>query len=319
MKWYMALNEAGTHGDIARHLRIAVLSGRANSTLQPCLLYYGDRNEFTRWLERNGVRIINSQPQFLDLILRLAEEGRYSTAFIGHWLRASVCLEEWDDPYVLYTDVDILVRSNPELGTIRPAILAAAPEFQPDNWNYFNAGVMVANVERLRADYTRFERYLREHLESRAHGFHDQIAYNDFYRRSWERLPLTLNWKPYWGWDEQAEIVHFHGPKLGAIAAILEGRWAWSSNHGRQIGGLFAAHIEDYERYLRLCLDAAPGLPAEDQDAIEAAMRLVPAYKGRVGNQPIDLSFTMQRMFPDDADAASATPAAAGAERIETA
>ena len=307
MKWYMALNEAGTGGDLAMHARVAVLSARANTTLQPHLLYYGERNDFTRWLERNGVRIINSQPHFLDLILDLVSEGRYSEAFIGHWLRVSVCVEEWDDPFLLYTDIDVLIRRDPDLRSIRPEVLAAAPEFQPTNWNYFNAGVMVVNVERLRADHARFERYLREHLAARTYGFHNQIAYNDFYRRRWSRLPVEMNWKPYWGWNPAAEIVHFHGPKLGAIGAILDGSWDWSSDHGSQIGSLFASHVADYEAYLRLCLDAAPGLPAEDEDRIAQTLRRFPAYRDRAAGEPIDLSFTTQSMFPDD-DAPPAIP-----------
>ena len=190
---------------------------------------------------------------------------------------------------------------------VRPEVLAAAPEFQPTNWTCFNAGVMVINVERLRADHARFERYLREHLAARTYGFHDQIAYNDFYRRRWSRRPVEMNWKPYWGWNPAAQIVHFHGPKLGAIGAILDGRWDWTSNHGRQIGSLFASHVADYEAWLRLCLDAAPGVPAEDQDRIARALRHFPAYRDRAATEPIDLSFATQSMLPDD-DAAPAMP-----------
>ena len=45
----------------------------------------------------------------------------------------------------------------------------------------------------------------------------DEAAYRWFYRESngplWDRLRPELNWKPYWGENAQARIVHFHGPK----------------------------------------------------------------------------------------------------------
>jgi hypothetical protein len=41
----------------------------------------------------------------------------------------------------------------------------------------------------------------------------DQGALNEFYGPSREVLGREYNWKPHWGVDENAVIVHFHGPK----------------------------------------------------------------------------------------------------------
>ena len=48
----------------------------------------------------------------------------------------------------------------------------------------------------------------------RADGPGDQGAYNEFYSGKFvvHRWPL-FNWKPYWGFNARAKLVHFHGPK----------------------------------------------------------------------------------------------------------
>ena len=222
MKVYFALNEGGTRGDIALHTKIAVLTANKYTKLQPVLMYTGERNDFTRWLEDHGVEVRDSVLPYLPLIRRLSDEGRYHMHSVGHWLRTNITIEEKEEEYVLYTDIDVIFRGEPQIEN-KPKLFAAAPEFQKDGWNYFNAGVMFINVPALRSTYEDFEAYLRLNIEEKTTGFHDQIAYNEYYRGRWGRLSPTLNWKPYWGKNDQADIVHFHGPKLGALNAILTG------------------------------------------------------------------------------------------------
>ncbi len=299
MKLYLALNEAGTRGEIGLHARMAVLSARKNTQLEPVLLYTGERNEETKWFEKQGVQIIDSSVPYVELILKLTAEGRYSTATLGHWLRTNVCLEEKNDTFVLYTDVDVVFLANSQAIEMQPRYFAAAPQFKPNSWNYINAGVMLVNVEGLREDYREFEQYLINNIREHTYGFHDQIAYNIFYRDQWDRLPVEMNWKPYWGANERAEIVHFHGPKLGAINSIIEKTWNWSSNHGQQIGSLFASSVPAYAHFFRRVLDSAPGLLQSDIDYISAITDKVASFDPASLNEKVDLSFLDFRMFPD--------------------
>jgi len=295
MKWYFALNEAGTKGDIALHTKLAVLSARKNTTLMPHLLYTGERNEFTDWLAENGVTIIQSTLPYLGAIHELVEQKRYSTARMGHWLRTNVCLEEKADQYVFYSDVDVSFHHDPYLDQIHPAFLSAAPQFDPGCWNYFNAGVMIVNVFRLLLDYPRFKDYLVRNLIEKTYNFSDQIAYNEFYRGRWDRLPAELNWKPYWGRNDNAALIHFNGPKVGAISAIVDGRWDHTDEHGSQIGSLFAHNVAHYSHYLRAALTNAPGLPAKDEACISHVIDKVAAYDP--GPAKGDLSFMKFSMF----------------------
>ena len=300
MKWYMALNEAGTTGDIALHAKLAVLSALRHTALEPHLLYTGARNNFTTWLECQGVKIIDSTLPYHDLMARLTAEQKYDFSSVGHWLRTNLCLEERSDRHALYTDADVLFLRRPQLSGLTPRYFAAAPEFDKTSYNYINAGVMLVNTEGLREDYPLFEAYLRRNIEQNPYGFQVQIAYNQFYRGRWNRLPAGLNWKPYWGHNPNATLLHFHGPKFGAIEAIIEGRWNWDDAHGRQIGSLFASHVHDYTAAYAEAEDYLPQLLPAEQDRLGRFLGSLRTYHPDPLAPKIDLGFTRYHMFPTD-------------------
>jgi hypothetical protein len=302
MKLYMALNEGGTKGDIALHMKLAILSARKYSTLKLSLLYTGDRNAFTAWLEDQGVQIIDSQLPYLNVIEELTAAGLYTTNTVGHWLRTNVCTTERYDDYVFYTDVDVMFMQTPQLNTIRPRFFAAAPEFDKDSWNYFNAGVMVLRPRGLREEYPAFEQFLIENIRSKTYAFHDQIAYNQFYKGRWDRLPLELNWKPYWGVNKDAVLLHFHGPKVGAMRAIVDDRWNWESNHGKQIGSMFLGFIDSYIATFEAMKEYLPELLPKEQDQLSQLFELVPKYDRERHAHEVKLDFMKFRMFPESTE-----------------
>jgi hypothetical protein len=299
MKLYLALNEGGTHGDMGLHARMAVLSAMHHTDLQPVLLYIGNRNEHTSWFERNGVDVIDSELPYIALIERLTKEGKYWTESLGHWLRTNVCLEEKSDEYVLYTDVDVVFLSRTRAGSLKPAVFCAAPEFSKDSWNYFNAGVMVANVRKLRESYDDFEKYLVENIEQHTYNFHDQIAYNVYYRNKWDRLPVEMNWKPYWGFNKKAEIVHFHGPKISAITSILDNTWNWDNNYGSQLGSLFVSSFPAYVGFIKAAVDSAVGLDAADVDRLLSVAERIGKFDPSPYRSRINTDFMNYKMFPE--------------------
>jgi lipopolysaccharide biosynthesis glycosyltransferase len=300
VKLYLALNEAGTRGDIGLHTKLAVLSARKHTKLQPHLLYTGERNAFTEWLERQGVTIIDSHLPYLSVIKELVAENKYTLNTVGHWLRTNVCLEELQDEHVFYTDVDVLFLKDPALEDIRPRYFAAAPEFDKDSWNYFNAGVMVVNPRGLRENYREFEAYLIKNIREKTYAFHDQIAYNQFYRGRWDRLPLELNWKPYWGFNPDASIVHFHGPKVGAMQAIIEERWNWASDHGKQIGSMFLGFMDSYLASFESIKEYLGDLEPDESDKLSKLFEKVSTYDRERHKDEVSLNFMKFRMFPEN-------------------
>jgi lipopolysaccharide biosynthesis glycosyltransferase len=129
------------------------------------------------------------------------------------------------DSFVLYTDVDVMFRLDvvPLLTTLAPKYFAAGPEFDAHDYMRINTGVMLMNVGGLRSVDTRFRRFVADRLPEFVDHNWDQGAYRRYFGRSsiamklfgarWDALPPEFNWKPHWGPNERAAIVHFHGPK----------------------------------------------------------------------------------------------------------
>ena len=87
--------------------------------------------------------------------------------------------------------------------------------------DYGNAGVMLLHVARMRATNAEFvawiftdENIYEKELHFGVYGPQDQGAYNAFYQDRFEvRTAPLFNWKPYWGYNADASLIHFHGPK----------------------------------------------------------------------------------------------------------
>jgi hypothetical protein len=91
----------------------------------------------------------------------------------------------------------------------------AAPQFHKygHSERELNSGVMLINVPRLRKDMPAIIDHGCDLLSGSPLGF-DQEFLTQFYRGAWDPLALRYNWKPYWGVNDDARIVHWHGPKV---------------------------------------------------------------------------------------------------------
>jgi hypothetical protein len=101
-----------------------------------------------------------------------------------------------------------------DLGRYRPSIFMAAPQFDPRGHSSreLNSGVMVINVPRLGRDLPAIVDHGCDLLPGMNLGY-DQDFLIEFYRGAWDPLALRYNWKPYWGINEDAKIIHWHGLK----------------------------------------------------------------------------------------------------------
>jgi len=79
-----------------------------------------------------------------------------------------------------------------------------------------NSGVMWMNRAGLREVASEFRESVRAHLRDLQGTAWDQGAHIRFFggeKFRWNKLRPELNWKPYWGTNDKAKIIHFHGPK----------------------------------------------------------------------------------------------------------
>jgi hypothetical protein len=297
MRWYFAIDEAGGLREAGEHAKLAVRSAAAQGGLQPCLLYHGRPTDFTDWMTRQGVSVIQTRPGFLDKMQDAEAAGHYKAHSIGHWLRVAIPQVEQQEEFVLYTDCDVVFLRPQNWADIRPRVFAAAPEFQRANWNYVNSGVMVINVPAMRRSYPAFEAHIIERLTNTP-NYDDQWALNEAYRGHWERLDPLCNWKPYWPHEPRATVLHFHGPKLNGLRMIANGDWRRDNPTGAMLGKMLDAHIDEYIGWANMLGDAWQGIDLMEALKFSALASALTRY--RKGMEPLnDRSFMNFRMFPD--------------------
>ena len=234
MKWYFAVSAAS----LARHehdwpglLQAAVTSAARNTTLRPHLLYDGEPNALTDDLARRGVTIVPHRATLFPALVRHADRtGRdpvWLAVAAGAFLRFDIPLIEQSDSCVLYTDADVLFLNDPNFFREQPPRLFAASTESSDRYEDMNSGVMLLNVPAMRADHERLCAFAAAHLDL---GL-DQEILRAHYTGRYDLLDRSLNWKPYWGSNPDAQIVHFHGPKpILARRFLREGYLSANSN-----------------------------------------------------------------------------------------
>ncbi|MCA1628296.1 MAG: hypothetical protein LC742_10085 [Acidobacteria bacterium] len=230
MKWFFALNEQGADFEhYAAMLKVAVHTAARRTLLVPYLIYDGAENELTAWLRRRKVTIIKRRSflyESLREIARRRNDPNILAIGAGAFLRTELPQLTAElgisDEYVLYTDCDVMFMGEvcDFLSALQPRFFAVAPEFFFGDYRAMNSGVMLMNLPRLRRDDQRFRKFMAERIEELTRSTWDQQAYKEFYRSKlyhrlfkWNKLPERYNWKPYWGDNSAAKIIHFHGPK----------------------------------------------------------------------------------------------------------
>ena len=207
-------------------LEVSLKSAAQNTTLDLYALYDGpDDGSCYELLKKYHVTIIKHRFSHEHCLDRLYPEDWKLRSFgkidsnekiSGAFMRLDIPFVESQDEYVLYADIDVMFLSDIKLEELpHPRFLAAGPEFEKSlDMTYFNSGVLVLNVPNMREKclkiFNEMEKGRREST-----GIYDQGYLNQFCFQDMEHLPLEYNWKPYWGYNPDAKIIHFHGMKPG--------------------------------------------------------------------------------------------------------
>ena len=227
MDWFCALTEdSANFREYSEMVMVAVYTARKFTSLRPHLIYDGNENEFTAWLNRHGVKIIRHRSLFREELANLGEREknpRIEAAISGAFLRVELprlAPRSSSSDIVLYTDCDVMFRGEvePPLRQIDCKYFAVAPHARDSHDDIINSGVMLMNLRSLGKTADAFFQFILKNLEELKKEAWDQGAYWRFYRDKdgrplWNWLPLELNWRPYWGDEPSARIIHFHGPK----------------------------------------------------------------------------------------------------------
>jgi len=223
MQWYFALTEDSTaFRPYAEMVMVAVHTAKKVTSLEPHCIYEGGENEFTAWLTKRGVPIIPHRSfvrEALEELGRKKQNPHLAAALSGAFSRIELPDIVEGSGRILYTDCDVMFFDDvvPELEANACRQFAVAPESVRDDYVNMNTGVMLMNMGKLRESLPAFREYVAKNLAALEAESWDEAAYRWFYRDEngpmWDRLRPELNWKPYWGENPEAKIIHFHGPK----------------------------------------------------------------------------------------------------------
>jgi lipopolysaccharide biosynthesis glycosyltransferase len=261
VKVYFCINQAGLAklGDrYLQHLAVTVHSCLQETDLEPFLIYDGEINDSIRMIEDLGCAIIQHELSFKKDLERVCKENRVRFDIAGGaFLRLDIPLLNQQDDYALYTDVDVMFLRQPDLSDCRPEIFAAAPETRIDNYAHINSGIMLINLPRFRKEHAGFvDMIIHGGLKTSSGDPYDQGHLNKYFKGRIDRLSPLYNWKPYWGVNEEAAIVHWHGVKYPAAKAISQGREKEITNYNphpeiyhRNPAG-YVTYMKRYEKFL---------------------------------------------------------------------
>jgi hypothetical protein len=226
MQWFFAFNQNASDW-FSDMIKVAVLSARANTSLEPVCLYDGAPNSLTGWLAANDVQVIFTRVPFRGELfsddVRARNVGTHYTPdhACGAFLRTQAANYAADAVF-LYTDCDVMFVDD-AISTLTTDRIAAVPELTSSA--NFNSGVMLINSGFFLGRLPGLIEHMRlQGFYHRAASSYDQCFMNEYFAKDWHPLESRFNWRPGEGVNASASIVHFHGPKPTRIAAIMSGK-----------------------------------------------------------------------------------------------
>ena len=280
MKWYFCLNEPGLLG-FSEIILAAVHSALKHTSLRPHLIYDGPKNAITEYLSSIGVSVTYHRASFSELIDRARRQPGFTPEVArGAYLRLDIPLIESVDQFVLYTDCDVIFFRDPDIASIRPSVIAAAPEYaqtttKPVPYSkVFNSGVMILNIKELELNRIALIDFAckNDFYFHGDGGFYDQGALNKFFVDRWTALDQSFNWRPFAAYSQDPKILHFHGVKPYELAYILRGDAVKCRPISRQLFDLQPV------AYLNACEAYLTHLPPDAERLVSAVSPATPGF-----------------------------------------
>ncbi len=236
-----------------------VMKDEDKAEIYAILLYDGNDGEFIKKAKSlYNLTVINTKFSLASSTEFIKKDKAWQSAARSTYMRLDAAEHirnlGLNCSHALVTDVDIIFLKDPRkyLAILAPEKFSACPEdplpqyhiFDLDK-NYFNNGIVWINVDFMYKMLPALRNFILS-KEFNIPGAYDQGALNQFMRKTYnnyqlEQLPLTLNWKAYWGTNPEAIIVHFPGPKPDHFAKYL--RWHYSEQNTNSISDEKAATI----------------------------------------------------------------------------
>lgn len=226
LNWVFALDEAAA-GWFSDMVMAAVISAKQHTELTPVCLFDGSPNTLTDWLLSQGVRVHYVAVPFKgelfsnEVLGANALSGYKPNHAAGAFLK--ICASRYVESEVyLLTDCDVIFVNEVPYQSVQTIAAALEPHVSE---RVFNSGVMLINAEYYLSQEPSIIDFLRQaNFFDRENSSYDQTLLNKYFQQEgWAVLPATMNWRPFQGINENASIVHFHGPKPIWIKEMIRG------------------------------------------------------------------------------------------------
>lgn len=230
MKVYFTLTSGINKSQILLDmLSLCLKSAKKNTSLNLYALYDGEINDASyKIFTDNNVNVILCKCSFKDKLKKYYENSKFEgllnsvDRMLGCFMKFDIALYEQEEETILYSDIDTMFLKDIPHEAFKTKTLAAAPEINKNfdiikGNRYFSAGIMMLNVKELAKRREKLIEMLENGIEPYQECW-DQGFFNELYKKDFEILPLEYNWKPYWGINDNASIIHIHGLKLGLLS-----------------------------------------------------------------------------------------------------
>lgn len=269
MRCYFALSDDVSNNDVYYSMFICALeSARKNTSFElHCL--YDFRKAFVNDIEDDRIyKLLKKYNVIIHLIsidfesellnvytddyldeIHVTKDSLYS-----RFLRFMLPDVEKENEYVWYIDTDVIFLKDIVDSSISelPKTIGVCSESE-NNYTYtnFNAGVMLINVE----SYKNCKQKLISMLKNGERAENeccDQGYLNSIYKNNFSRLDNIYNWKPYWGINNNAVIVHLHGLKPRIEKNNAEGyigfvsKYIWDNKKAKKGWKYYFSMFADY-------------------------------------------------------------------------
>ncbi|HEM5148223.1 TPA: glycosyltransferase [Streptococcus suis] len=259
---HIAFSVAGKYADYVGTAIYSILKHNAESSIKFYILHQEIEAEYKRNLEQLMTHFQNATIQFVKIEnqylekIKPAKDGLHISTYYRFLLAELLP----DVNKVLYLDVDVLIRgeirtlwntdlSTASLGVSREIdIYAVCPEHVhsiglEDHHNYFNAGVLLFNLQKLRSE--QLDKLLLETAVSKSPElrFGDQDILNMIFKDDCVLFSYVYNftnWRLMWPEisDQKPAIIHFSGSK-----------WTKPWMKKEDTFDYLAPYLEDYQSY----------------------------------------------------------------------
>lgn len=214
---YYCIDDIGINNEVGEMLKMSIASAVENSGLSVKCLYCGEDEKFVNLLEKIGAEVICIKSRIDNQIIDAHRTINFPLHARGAYLRYEIAAID-NNSYSLYVDCDVFFASEFILPENLPTLVSACNEAHKND--VFNSGVLLFNNANFKKTTQDFLNYATANFGTWTVGV-DQIPFNDFYRGSIGRLDDLYNWRPAFGINHDARMIHFHGTKVEEIYYLL--------------------------------------------------------------------------------------------------